>query len=40
MNEKVGCMKILGCAYEVLTIDLGIYLDKGKYKWFIKIQDL
>lgn len=32
MNEKVAYMKILKCANEVLIIDLGTYLDKGKYK--------
>lgn len=30
MNEKVAYMKILGCANEVLIVDQGTYLDKGK----------
>jgi hypothetical protein len=40
MNGKVACTKILRCADEVLIIDLGTYLDKGKYKWFNKTKVL
>jgi hypothetical protein len=40
MNGKVACTKILRCDSEVLIIDLGTYLDKGKYKWFNKMKHL
>jgi hypothetical protein len=40
MKDKVAYRKIMGCANKVLIIDLGRYLDKGKYKWFNKIKGL
>jgi hypothetical protein len=40
MNGKVACTKTLQCADEVLIIDLGTYLDKGKYKWVNKMKDV
>jgi hypothetical protein len=40
MKDKVAYSKVLGCANKFLIMDLGRYLDKGKYMWFKKIKVL
>ena len=40
MKENVAYMNLLRRTSTVLIIDLGRYLDKGKYKWFNTIKIL
>jgi hypothetical protein len=40
VNEAVAHKKILKCTKKALVVDLCIYFDDVKHKWFNKMKDM